>query len=102
MLNCIGNGEDAVSLMNLGSFVNHRGYAANAVVQTGGCASRHRIGFVARNRILEGDEVTISYYGHDNMEGGHDQLAPELKARVLQQFMIDELIQPESPGGITN
>ena len=121
MLNCIGNGNGAVSLMRLGSYVNHRsGPEASMEIQTRGVAGRNRIGFVARRcvgaalascrvfewggvglsrvkvtvgfnvcfnvgrEIEEGEELSISYYGTDST------LGEAAKAKVLNQFMVEE------------
>lgn len=57
MLNCIGNGDHAVTLMKLGSYVNHGGLlASNAEVVTQGSAGHNVIGFKAKQHIKSGEE----------------------------------------------
>ena len=91
MLNCIGNGEHAVTLMRLGSFVNHgSGEACNAdIVGLGGSAGRNMIRFCARQPIEAGEEICISYYGHTTDD--------EARARILNQFMIKEPLEGACP-----
>lgn len=84
MLNCIGNGTGAVSLMALGSYVNHS-RDPSMEIQTRGIAGRNRIGFVARRDIEVGEELTISYYGT-----GAEMVEEATKAKVMNQFLIDE------------